>query len=229
MERIVSTEAIDDYLKIIFALTREEGYATTGKIARRLDLAPASVTGMVQRLAAQDPPLVIYSKNRGAELTEAGRHRALEVIRHHRLLETFLHETLGVSWESVHKEAEKLEHYISEDLEDRIATHLGNPVVDPHGAPIPQKDGTIPDPGRVALGDLAPGAPATIVRIPAQEPGLKKYLTDLGLAPGHEVILDSVEPYGGPIYVKVGDQRHGLSREVAAQVLVIPRSASAAP
>jgi DtxR family Mn-dependent transcriptional regulator len=214
----LSTEAVDDYLKIIFALTREAGAATTGAIARRLKIAPASVTGMIQRLAVQEPPLVDYSKNRGASLTEAGRRRALEVIRHHRLLETFLHETLGISWERVHEEAEKLEHYISEDLEDTIAEHLGNPIVDPHGAPIPQKDGTMPDPARISVVDLTPGECATIVRMPARDPGLREYLLGLGLDRGRIVWLESVEPYGGPVYLRVAGERHGISLAVAAQV-----------
>jgi DtxR family Mn-dependent transcriptional regulator len=216
------SEAIDDYLKIIFALTREGGAATTGEIARRLAIAPASVTGMVQRLAAQDPPLVEYSKNRGVGLSAAGRRRALEVIRHHRLLETFLHETLGVSSERVHAEAEKLEHYISEDLEDTIAEHLGNPDLDPHGAPIPQKDGTIPGPERISLVDLPPGGSATIVRIPAKDPGMRRYLLDLGLERGRTVRLESIEPFGGPVYVLVGGERRGIGRSVARELLVIP-------
>lgn len=218
----VTTEAVDDYLKIIFALTREGGVATTGAIAERLDLTPASVTGMVQRLAAQEPALVQYSKNRGAVLTDAGRERALEVIRHHRLLETFLHETLGVSWETVHEEAEKLEHYISEELEDRIADYLGNPVVDPHGSPIPLKDGTIPELGRVSVPELRPGVPATISRIPLGDAAVREYLTGLGLVPGARVTLDSVEPFGGPVYLRCEGRRHGIGPEIARRLLVVP-------
>ncbi|HMB70517.1 MAG TPA: metal-dependent transcriptional regulator [bacterium] len=218
----VTTEAVDDYLKIIFALTREGGMATTGAIAERLDLTPASVTGMIQRLAGQDPPLVEYSKNRGAALTDAGRERALEVIRHHRLLETFLHETLGISWERVHEEAEKLEHYISEELEDRIAAYLGNPEVDPHGSPIPHKDGTIPRVNRMPLLDLEPGTPAVVARIPRGDPELRSYLKGLGLIPGAPVVLESVEPFGGPVYLRCEERRHGIGPEIARRLLVVP-------
>jgi DtxR family Mn-dependent transcriptional regulator len=217
-----STEAVDDYLKIIFALTREGGTASTGDVAARLALTPASVTGMIQRLAAHDPPLVEYSKNRGAALTQAGRERALEVIRHHRLLETFLHETLGISWERVHEEAEKLEHYISEELEDRIADYLGNPEIDPHGSPIPAKDGTIPRSGRLSLAELAPGAAATVGRGPLPEPELRTYLEGLGIVAGARIVLESVEPFGGPVYLRVAGERVGLGPEVARRVRVVP-------
>jgi DtxR family Mn-dependent transcriptional regulator len=215
-----TSEAVDDYLKIIFALTREAHFAATGEIAARLALAPASVTGMIQRLAAQDPPLVEYSKNRGASLTQAGRHRALEVIRHHRLLETFLHETLGISWEKVHEEAEKLEHYISEDLEDRIAALLGNPEVDPHGSPIPHKDGTIPEVASASVMDLELGAEAVLAKVPSDDPELLCYLESLGMIPGAPVRLDSVEPFGGPVYLRSGERRFGIGQEVARRLLV---------
>lgn len=223
----VTTEAVDDYLKIIFALTRESGVATTGAIAERLDLTPASVTGMVQRLAAQDPPLVNYSKNRGAALTDAGRERALEVIRHHRLLETFLHETLGIDWARVHEEAEKLEHYISEELEDRIADYLGNPVIDPHGSPIPQKDGTIPRLERFSVVDLAPGAPAILARVPGDDPELERYLAGLGLVRGARLALESVEPFGGPVYLRCEGRRLGIGPEIARRLLVVPEDRGA--
>jgi DtxR family Mn-dependent transcriptional regulator len=219
----VTTEAVDDYLKIIFVLTRDGGdMATTGAIAERLELTPASVTGMVQRLAAQEPALVEYSKNRGVALTDAGRERALEVIRHHRLLETFLHETLGISWEMVHEEAEKLEHYISEELEDRIAAYLGDPEVDPHGSPIPKKDGTMPELGWVSVLDLEPGAPAVVARIPLRDPDLRNYLEGLGLTPGARVVLECIEPFGGPVYLRCEERRHGIGPEIARRLLVVP-------
>lgn len=217
-----TTEAVDDYLKIIFALTGQGGRATTGAIAERLDLTPASVTGMVQRLAAQEPALVEYSKNRGVALTAAGRERALEVIRHHRLLETFLHETLGISWEMVHEEAEKLEHYISEELEDRIAAYLGDPEVDPHGSPIPHKDGTIPEVARVSVLDLEPGVAAVVARIPVRDPELRRYLEGMGLTPGATVIVESVEPFGGPVYLRCHERRRGIGPEIARRLLVVP-------
>jgi DtxR family Mn-dependent transcriptional regulator len=218
----MTSEAVDDYLKAIYRLTQEGGLASTGSVAAHLLVAPGSVTAMVQRLAGQDPPLVEYSKSRGVALTDAGRVRALEVIRHHRLLETFLHEALGVPWDRVHEEAERLEHYISEDLEDRIAEFLGHPEIDVHGSPIPRRNGSIPDPARVALADLAPGARCRLVWAPSRDPGLEDYLAGLGLVPGAEIILESVEPFGGPVYVWVGGRRHGLGVPLARRLLVIP-------
>jgi DtxR family Mn-dependent transcriptional regulator len=223
MTHRATSEAVDDYLKIIFALTREGGPAANGEVAARLGLTPASVTGMIQRLAALDPPLVEYSKNRGAVLTDAGRERALEVIRHHRLLETFLHETLGIPWETVHEEAEKLEHYISEELEDRIAEYLGNPEVDPHGSPIPHKDGTIPDLGRQRLTELATGGTGVVSKIPV-DPEVRAYLDRHGIRPGVTVTMAGAEPFGGPVYVEAGGQRVGLGPELARRLLVVPDS-----
>jgi DtxR family Mn-dependent transcriptional regulator len=141
----MASEAVDDYLKAIFELAGDgDGRASTASLAKRLSVAPASVTGMLRKLSEDEPPSVIYEKHHGARLTKHGRSRALEVIRHHRLIELFLHDSLGYRWDEVHDEAEKLEHAISETLEDRIAERLGHPEVDPHGHPIPRKDGTIP-------------------------------------------------------------------------------------
>lgn len=218
---MIHSEAIDDYLKIIFTLTREGGTAATGQIAERLGIAPASVTGMIKKLAAQDPPLVVYTKSRGVRLAPGGRARALEIIRHHRLLETFLHDTLGIPWDRVHEEAEKLEHYISEDLEEAIAQHLGDPTVDPHGAPIPGRDGSIPDSRRQSLMRLDPGNGGSVVAFPTADTELYEYLEGLGLRPGAEVVLVRVEPFGGPVYLTIDGCERALGQEVARQILVI--------
>lgn len=218
----MASEAVDDYLKIIFALTQEGGHASTGEIAQNLSLTPASVTGMIKKLSRHEPPLVIYTKSRGVKLTDAGRKRALEIIRHHRLLETFLHDTLSVPWDRVHEEAERLEHYISEDLEDAIAEHLGHPKFDPHGSPIPDRDGAFPDVPSVTLLELDCDRWGQLIRIPGEDPELREYLEDLGLIPGNRVRLDQVEPFGGPVYFTVeGRDRHGISQKLARRLVVL--------
>ena len=147
MDRVgqYSTESVDDYLKAILELSgADEERVTSNALAQQLGIRAASVTGMLQRLAAQKPPFVQYEKHRGARLTAEGRMRALEVIRHHRLLERFLHDVLDYPWDEVHEEAERLEHFISERLEDRIAAKLGHPETDPHGHLIPERNGAVP-------------------------------------------------------------------------------------
>ena len=139
MRRSIS-QATGDYLKTIYELTREHGRASTNQIAESLQVTPASVTGMIKKLASADPPLVDYQKHQGVLLTEEGKKAALEIVRHHRLLEMFLHEKLGYEWDEVDAEADRLEHFISEEFEERIAQSLGNPQFDPHGDPIPTRD-----------------------------------------------------------------------------------------
>lgn len=157
-----STESTDNYLKAVYELTSIRERATTLEISRRLNVSAASVTGMLKKLASSTPSLITYRKSFGAELTEAGYRRAIEVIRHHRLIETYLYEALEYGWEEVHNEAEKLEHFISEDLEDRMAAKLGYPEYDPHGHPIPRRDGSIPACEDIPLPQVQPG---TVVRI----------------------------------------------------------------
>ena len=158
------SEAIDDYLKAIFQIAGEHERASTASLAEKLAVAPASVTGMLRKLSESHPPLVEYQKHHGARLTFVGRARALEVIRHHRLIELFLHTTLGYSWDEVHAEAEKLEHCISETLEDRIAAALGDPEFDPHGHPIPRRDGSLPSRTDRGLVQLEAGTEAIVSR-----------------------------------------------------------------
>src|SRR5512141_1199614 len=166
--RELLTDSIQDYLKAIYDLTQEGEPASTNALAARLGVEPASVTGMVQKLAAARPPLVDYRKHHGAKLTTAGRRAALEVIRHHRLLETWLVKTLGYSWDEVHSEAERLEHVISEDFEQRVAAALGYPVRDPHGEPMPSSDLVMPADESVPLATLAQGQKAILRRVDAQ-------------------------------------------------------------
>jgi len=198
------TQTTQDYLKSIYELSQNEGSASTNALAARLGLTPASVTGMLQRLANSNPPLVDYQKHRGATLTPSGNRAALEVIRHHRLIETYLVETLGYSWDQVHEEAERLEHVISEDFEARIAALLGNPSRDPHGELIPTVDLTMPPDLAKPLLDLMPGQKATIERVRADDTALLRHLESLGLIPGTEIEVTDRSPFDNNISLRVG-------------------------
>ena len=220
----MASEAVDDYLKAIFEIAGETGRASTVELAKRLSVAPASVTGMLRKLAEQTPPWVRYTKHRGASLTNEGRLRALEVIRHHRLIELFLHNSLDYSLDEVHAEAEKLEHAISETFEERIAQQLGNPEVDPHGHPIPRKDGTIPQRREICLIDLDAGSGATVSRVSDGDTDILRYLSELGILPGARLDLSEKAPFDGPLILQVegySDIR-ALGTKVARQIHVVP-------
>jgi DtxR family Mn-dependent transcriptional regulator len=197
------SEAVDDYLKAIYALAGEDDRATTAALAEKLGVAPASVTGMLRKLSEQSPPWVDYEKHRGATLTPEGRRRALEIVRHHRLIELFLYETLGYRWDEVHAEAERLEHAISEQFEDRIAEALGDPEVDPHGHPIPRKDGTIPERPDRRLLDLEAGAEGVVSRVSDRDPALLRYFTTLGVRPGVRVEVVERGPFDDLVMVRI--------------------------
>ncbi len=217
------SEAVDDYLKAIFEIGGGEGRASTTALARRLSVAPASVTGMLRKLAEDETPWIRYEKHRGARLTERGRVRALEIIRHHRLLEKYLHEKLGYGLDEVHDEAEKLEHAISEVFEERIAADLGDPEVDPHGHPIPRKDGTIPERREIRLLELEVGQRATVSRVSDSDPEMLRYLCDLGIVPGATVLLTERGPFDGPSMLRVGEapEVRALGSRVAAEIHVV--------
>jgi DtxR family Mn-dependent transcriptional regulator len=220
----MASEAVDDYLKAIFELAGDgDGRASTASLAKRLSVAPASVTGMLRKLSEDEPPSVIYEKHHGARLTKHGRSRALEVIRHHRLIELFLHDSLGYRWDEVHDEAEKLEHAISETLEDRIAERLGHPEVDPHGHPIPRKDGTIPKRSEQNLLKLAVGEEAVVSRVSDEDPAILRYLMELEIVPGARVQLTERVPFDGPLILKVEgkEDTRALGPRVAAQIHVV--------
>ncbi len=198
------TPSIQDYLKHIFALTENKQSATTNALAERLSVAPASVTGMVQKLAALEEPLVLYRKHQGVTLTPAGQRAALEVIRHHRLLEAWLVHSLGYTWDEVHEEACRLEHVISEDLEARIAAALGNPNRDPHGDPIPDADLVMPGDETLPLSSLRPGQRATVSRVNNDEDSnFLRHMTHLGLTPGAQLTVVDYSPFDNNLTVQV--------------------------
>jgi DtxR family Mn-dependent transcriptional regulator len=208
--------AIQDYLKEIYKLESEGTKPTTTAIAKRLGVSPSSVTSMLKKLAALG--LAEHSPYRGVELTEPGEKIALEVIRHHRLLEQYLAETLGLPIDAVHAEADRLEHVISEELEARIDEQLGFPTHDPHGDPIPDA-GLRVDASRLrSLDALEPGEAATVRRVPDNDSELLRYLADLGLVPGGSVTMRRAEPFDGPVTVAVEGEEHAISRELAMQI-----------
>jgi DtxR family transcriptional regulator, Mn-dependent transcriptional regulator len=211
------SEAIQDYLKEIYKLQATGERATTSAIARRMHVAQSSATSMVKKLAALG--LVQHAPYHGAALTDAGERIALEVIRHHRLLEQYLAETLGVGIDAVHAEADRLEHVLSEELEERIDAALGFPTHDPHGDPIPDASLHVTDPAKLrSLDALEPGEEATVRRVPDGDPELLRYLSTLALVPGRRVRMGQAEPFGGPVRVTVEDEEHAISRELAGQI-----------
>jgi DtxR family transcriptional regulator, Mn-dependent transcriptional regulator len=200
------TNSIQDYLKHIYELTENGGPASTNDLATRLGIAPASVTGMVQKLAAVNPPLVNYHKHQGVTLTPEGEHAALEVLRHHRLLEAWLVQSLGYTWDEVHEEACRLEHVISEDFEARMAAALGNPSRDPHGDPIPDADLVMPSDETRPLSSLRPTQKAVILRVNDEDSALLRHLDGLGLVPGTQLEVISHSPFDNNLTVRVHDQ-----------------------
>ncbi len=217
--RLKLSQAIEDYLKTIFDLQRKQSPVSTNAIAERLGFAPASVTGMIKKLAKHDPPLVNYERHYGVTLTEPGEKVALEVLRHHRLIELYLTEALGYSWDEVHAEAERLEHVISEDFEDRIANFLGNPTHDPHGEPIPTKAGVIAEAIGQRLSALEIGQCGAVVRVDDNNPEMLRYLTKIGIKRGTQLTIADIGPFDGPVHVVTdSDETHALGRKLANSV-----------
>lgn len=212
------TPAVQDYAKAIHALEERDGTVTTTALAERLKVTPASASGMVRRLAEQG--LVTHTPYRGVALTDGGRTLALEMIRHHRLLETYLSVSLGMPWDRVHAEAEVLEHVISEDLEARIAAKLGHPTHDPHGDPIPAADLSVPPDDTRALVSLEPGDQGTLARVADADPEMLRYLSARGITPGTELEVVDKQPFGGPLFVAIGEHTHALGGRLAASMRV---------
>ena len=216
------SDTVEDYLKIIYHLSGGEGRVSTGQIAEELTVSPASVTDMVQRLAVEDPPLLDYRKHQGAALTEAGKKAALETIRHHRLLELFLHEVLGFSWDQVHAEAERLEHVISEEFEERVAAVLGDPRRGLHGEPIPSSSLEMPDQDCCHLQDLRPNQKGKIQEVNDDDPDLLRYLASQGLVPGVEFSVIDYSSYDGNLRIQPMGEKDDLvlGVSITSQILV---------
>jgi DtxR family transcriptional regulator, Mn-dependent transcriptional regulator len=212
------TGPVEDYLKSIYELERTGQAAETNAIARVLHIAPASVSGMMRRLAEQG--LITHERYKGARLTAAGRRAALKTLRRHRVIEAYLTSALGYSWDRVHDEAERLEHAASDELIDRMAEAIGEPETDPHGAPIPTREGTLRERSLVPLESLEPGATARVERVSDHNAEQLRYLAELGIVPGARVKVIAREPFGGPIALKVEDSARTVGPELASQILV---------
>jgi DtxR family transcriptional regulator, Mn-dependent transcriptional regulator len=206
------TGAVEDYLKVIYELERATGAAATTDIARRLAIAPPSVTGMVRRLA--DQGWLAYEPYRGVRLTGSGLRVALRTLRRHRVIETYLARVLNYPWDEVHAEAERLEHAASDELVDRMAGFLDDPTVDPHGAPIPTRDGTVNEARYASIADLAPGERARVVCVSDDDPARLRYLAELGLVPGASVVVVALAPFEGPITLRVGSGPQAAHRAI---------------
>jgi DtxR family transcriptional regulator, Mn-dependent transcriptional regulator len=200
------TQAVEDYLKVIYDLTCCERRASTTEIASRMGVTPASATGMIQRMAEYDPRLVDYQKHRGVALTLQGERLAIEIIRQHRLLETFLQRSLGYTWDEVHAEADRLEHVVSPAFVERIALALGDPLVDPHGEPIPTRELALPPPSGRLLSGVLSGQQVTVQRILSPTPELLRYLGENGLVPGASLTVLEVSPFDDALRLQVDGQ-----------------------
>jgi DtxR family transcriptional regulator, Mn-dependent transcriptional regulator len=218
-EPVARSAAVEDYAKAIYALERRGGeVVTTNALAERLGVTAGSASGMVKRLG--ELGLVEHEPYHGVCLTEDGRRVALEVLRHHRLLELYLAESLGVPWDRVHQEAEVLEHVLSEELEELIAARLGDPTRDPHGDPIPTRDLKIDEGDSVSLQSLRAGARGTFTRVSDSDPEMLRFLAERGIAPGGEFEVVEKQPFDGPLFVRFGDQVHVLGGALARAMRV---------
>ncbi|HEY7031345.1 MAG TPA: metal-dependent transcriptional regulator [Thermomicrobiales bacterium] len=221
------THAMEDYLKAVYRLRDADGpgsQVTTQRLADELGVTGPSVTNMVKRL--HELRLLRHTRYHGVELTPAGEKIALEVLRHHRLLELYLAESLGYPWDEVHAEAERLEHHVSDELEARMDSVLGHPTRDPHGDPIPSREGQIDAVSAVSLLDLAPGESASVSRVSDRDPEQLRYLGGLGLYPGAVVRLTERLPFDGPLRIDVAGAEHVIGRALATAVHVVPNPTS---
>jgi DtxR family Mn-dependent transcriptional regulator len=210
------TRSVEDYLKAIYRLSPEGRHASTSDIAHLLELSPASVSGMVKRLSEQG--LLEHVPYKGVQLTDEGRRAALRMIRRHRLVEAYLVAFLGYSWDTVHDEAERLEHAVSDALVERMAAVMGNPTTDPHGDPIPAADGSIEEPDLVALSNVAAGRTMELRRVDEGQSDRLRYIASIGLTPGAVVTVIERQPFEGPITIRVDGQVHVIGHELG-QVL----------
>ena len=212
------THAVEDYLTMIYKLSYEGGEPTTTSIADNMGVSKASVTDMFKKMAKSK--LIIHEPYKGVKLTRSGKKVALEVIRHHRLVELYLKEAMGVSWDKVHDEADKWEHILSEDIEDRIVEMLGNPTHDPHGAPIPTKDGHIQDEKLTPLSDAQVGEKLLVRLVEDSDPEKLRYLAEKGIYPQTVIEVKEVQPFEGPLTLDVEGSRQIIGHEVSRIVFV---------
>ena len=216
-----ASEAVQDYAKAIYALERRgegEGAVSTSALAERLGVSPGTVTAMLKRM--DEMGLIDHEPYHGVQLTAAGERVALEVIRHHRLIESFLAKTLDVPWDRVHDEAEVLEHHISEELEQRIAAALGDPGHDPHGDPIPSAALELEPERGNPLAGLEPGASGTFSRVSDADPEMLRHLSARGIKLGDRLVMTEREPFEGPLTIEIGGERHSIGRGLADRMLV---------
>jgi DtxR family Mn-dependent transcriptional regulator len=218
-----ATESSDDYLKAILELSGDERrQVSAGDLATALKISRASVTKMLQKLSGTKPPLLIYEKHHGVRLADAGAQRALEIVRHHRLIETFLHQILGYPWDEVHDEAERLEHFISERFEERVAAKLNYPQFDPHGHPIPSLDGTVPATGSQTVKQMSVDSRGKVVSVSDRDPEMLRYLGTHGIKPGAKLRLVERLPFQGSYRVLIGPTKESvlLSEPLAGAIFV---------
>ena len=218
------TRSVEDYLKAIYRLSPAGRPASTSEIAHLLELSPPSVSGMVKRLS--ELGLLEHAPYKGVQLTAEGRRAALRMVRRHRLIEAYLVQFLGYSWDTVHEEAERLEHAVTDKLVERMAGALGHPSTDPHGDPIPEADGSIHEPACTPLSEVQVGETIEIRRVDESQPERLRYLASLGLRPGVVVTLLDRQPFGGPVTLEAAGERHILGHELA-HVLLCARGTGA--
>jgi DtxR family Mn-dependent transcriptional regulator len=212
------SDTMQDYLKTVFSLQHRQKIVTTSELAERLGVTPASVTGMLKKMAAKR--LVAYKPYKGVSLTSSGRKIALDVLRQHRLLELYLTKIVGVPWDRVHDEAERLEHAVSPDLMARLDDLLGQPRHDPHGSPIPAHDGRIDKLATTRLSDLRVGQVAVVAEVTDENPELLRYLGSCDLFPGTRFTVRAIAPFDGPITILIDSLEHIIGRKAAAEVYV---------
>lgn len=215
---MILSQSIEDYLKAIFSLQSDDNRVSTTQVANSLEVSSASATNMIKRLAEMG--LVDYQSYKGSRLTKSGKKIALEIIRHHRLLELYLLEVMGYSWDEVHDEAEKLEHHISERFEDKIANLLDDPTHDPHGDPIPSKEGIMPEMNADPLIEAEDDQAYIVSRVKDQDPELLRYLEKVGLLPGIKVKIKEKAPFKGPITLLIENDEQVIGHDVAKSIFV---------
>lgn len=215
----MTNKTTEDYLKAIYQAGAGQGGAGTTDLAERLGVAPASVTGMLKKLAAQD--LVTYTRYQGVALTGAGRAIAVDVLRRHRLAERYLADVLGLPWDRVHDEAEEWEHVLSNEVAARMDAALGWPATDPHGEPIPSASGDVPALSDTPLARMQPSESARVARVSSEDAAFLRYLGSLGIYPDVVLTVVSIAPFGGPVTIEVRGERHAIGQRVAERVFVV--------